>query len=95
MYSSFTNLNIVASFALYLEVWLHQVNAVKKHIVDLDLSMRSKDKDAPRSMDGLASQRRLHPRQYRGVDCRNDEVFNDRNSSILQVIYRAIGILRL
>jgi hypothetical protein len=27
--------------------------------------------------------------------CRNDEVFNNKNSSILQVIYRAIGILRL
>jgi hypothetical protein len=27
--------------------------------------------------------------------CRNDKVFNDKNSSILQVIYRAIGTLRL
>jgi hypothetical protein len=27
--------------------------------------------------------------------CRNDKIFNDKNSSILQVIYRAIGILRL
>jgi hypothetical protein len=27
--------------------------------------------------------------------CRNDNVFNDKNSSILQVIYRAIGTLRL
>jgi hypothetical protein len=26
---------------------------------------------------------------------RNDKVFNDKNSSILQVIYRAIGTLRL
>jgi hypothetical protein len=26
---------------------------------------------------------------------RNDKVFNDKNSSILQVIYKAIGILRL
>jgi hypothetical protein len=27
--------------------------------------------------------------------CRNDKVFNDKNSSILQVIYRATGTLRL
>jgi hypothetical protein len=27
--------------------------------------------------------------------CRNDKVFNEKNSSILQVIYRAIGTLRL
>jgi hypothetical protein len=27
--------------------------------------------------------------------CRNDIVFNNKNSSILQVIYRAIGTLRL
>jgi hypothetical protein len=27
--------------------------------------------------------------------CRNDKVFNDKNSSILQVIYRVIGSLRL
>jgi hypothetical protein len=27
--------------------------------------------------------------------CRNDKVFNDKNSSILQVIYRAISTLRL
>jgi hypothetical protein len=27
--------------------------------------------------------------------CRNDKVFNDKNSFILQVIYRAIGTLRL
>jgi hypothetical protein len=27
--------------------------------------------------------------------CRNDKVFNDKNSSILQVIYKAIGTLRL
>jgi hypothetical protein len=27
--------------------------------------------------------------------CRNDKVFNDKNYSILQVIYRAIGTLRL
>jgi hypothetical protein len=27
--------------------------------------------------------------------CRNDKLFNDKNSSILQVIYRAIAILRL
>jgi hypothetical protein len=27
--------------------------------------------------------------------CRNDEVFNDRSSSLLQVIYRCIGTLRL
>jgi hypothetical protein len=27
--------------------------------------------------------------------CRNDNVFNDKNSFILQVIYRAIGTLRL
>jgi hypothetical protein len=26
---------------------------------------------------------------------RNDKVFNDKNASILQVIYRAIGTLRL
>jgi hypothetical protein len=27
--------------------------------------------------------------------CRNDKVFNDKKCSILQVIYRAIGTLRL
>jgi hypothetical protein len=27
--------------------------------------------------------------------CRNDKVFNDKKSSILQVIYRAVGTLRL
>jgi hypothetical protein len=27
--------------------------------------------------------------------CRNDKVFNDKNSSILQVIYRGISTLRL
>jgi hypothetical protein len=27
--------------------------------------------------------------------CRNDKVFNDKNCSLLQVIYRCTGILRL
>jgi hypothetical protein len=27
--------------------------------------------------------------------CRNDKVFDEKNSSILQVIYRAIGTLHL